>query len=81
MEAIHPKAAKPLELADINIRIKNTFQPHHPGTLISRDYVSPEPRVEIVSGSRKVMINQKILKFIHILIMMVFAQVQYYLHS
>lgn len=54
MEAIHPKAAKPLELADINIRIKNTFQPHHPGTLISRDYVSPEPRVEIVSGSRKV---------------------------
>ncbi|MDO5522914.1 MAG: aspartate kinase [Bacteroidia bacterium] len=54
MEAIHPKAAKPLELAGINIRIKNTFEPEHPGTLISRDYVSPEPRVEIVSGSRKV---------------------------
>lgn len=55
MEAIHPKAAKPLELAGINIRIKNTFEPSHPGTLISRDYVSPEPRVEIVSGSRKVL--------------------------
>lgn len=55
MEAIHPKAAKPLELAGINIRIKNTFEPEHPGTLISRDYVSPEPRVEIVSGSRKVL--------------------------
>ena len=54
MEAIHPKAAKPLELAGINIRIKNTFEPEHPGTLISRDYISPEPRVEIVSGSRKV---------------------------
>jgi len=54
MEAIHPKAAKPLELAGINIRIKNTFDPDHPGTLISRDYISPEPRVEIVSGSRKV---------------------------
>lgn len=54
MEAIHPKASKPLELAGINIRIKNTFQPEHPGTLISRDYVSPEPRVEIVSGTRKV---------------------------
>lgn len=54
MEAIHPKAAKPLELAGINIRIKNTFEPEHPGTVISRDYVSPEPRVEIVSGSRKV---------------------------
>lgn len=55
MEAIHPKAAKPLELAGINIRIKNTFEPNHPGTLISRDYISPEPRVEIVSGSRKVL--------------------------
>lgn len=54
MEAIHPKASKPLELAEINIRIKNTFQPEHPGTLISRDYISPEARVEIVSGSRKV---------------------------
>lgn len=55
MEAIHPKAAKPLELEGINIRIKNTFEPEHPGTLISRDYISPEPRVEIVSGSRKVL--------------------------
>lgn len=54
MEAIHPKAAKPLELAGINIRIKNTFEPDHPGTLISREYISPEPKVEIVSGSAKV---------------------------
>jgi len=29
--------------AGINIRIKNTFEPNHPGTLISRDYISPEP--------------------------------------
>ncbi|MCK5691941.1 MAG: aspartate kinase, partial [Bacteroidales bacterium] len=27
MEAIHPKASKPLEVAGINIRIKNTFEP------------------------------------------------------
>ena len=54
MEAIHPKAAKPLELANIKIRIKNTFEPEHPGTLISHDYISPDPRVEIVSGTRKV---------------------------
>ncbi len=54
MEAIHPKAAKPLELAGINIRIKNTFEPNHPGTLISRNYVSPDPKVEIVSGTDKV---------------------------
>jgi len=51
MEAIHPKAAKPLELAGINIRIKNTFEPYHAGTLISKDYQSPTPKVEIVSGS------------------------------
>jgi len=54
MEAIHPKASKPLELAGINIRIKNTFEPNHPGTLISRDYISPEPKIEIVSGTDKV---------------------------
>ena len=54
MEAIHPKASKPLEVAGINIRIKNTFEPGHPGTLISKDYVGEESRVEIISGSDKV---------------------------
>ncbi|MDR0686847.1 MAG: aspartate kinase [Dysgonamonadaceae bacterium] len=54
MEAIHPKAAKPLELARVKIRIKNTFEPEHPGTLISGEYISPEPKVEIVSGTDKV---------------------------
>jgi aspartate kinase len=51
MEAIHPKASKPLEVAGINIRIKNTFEPEHPGTLISKDYVGEESRVEIISGT------------------------------
>jgi aspartate kinase len=55
MEAIHPKASKPLEVAGINIRIKNTFEPEHPGTLISNDYVGEESRVEIISGSNRVM--------------------------
>jgi aspartate kinase len=54
MEAIHPKAAKPLELAGVKIRIKNTFEPDHPGTLISNDYISPQPKIEIVSGTDKV---------------------------
>jgi aspartate kinase len=54
MEAIHPKAAKPLEMNGINIRIKNTFEPNHPGTLISKDYVGEESRVEIISGTDKV---------------------------
>lgn len=53
MEAIHPKASKPLETAGINIRIKNTFEPEHPGTLISRDYISKDSRVEIISGTDK----------------------------
>lgn len=55
MEAIHPKAAKPLELANINIRIKNTFEPEHPGTLITKEYISTVPKVEIVSGTNKVL--------------------------
>ena len=54
MEAIHPKAAKPLEMNGINIRIKNTFEPEHEGTLITKTYVSPTSKVEIVSGTDKV---------------------------
>ena len=55
MEAIHPKAAKPLEMNRINIRIKNTFEPEHEGTLITKNYISPKSKVEIVSGTDKVM--------------------------
>jgi aspartate kinase len=54
MEAIHPKASKPLEMAGINIRIKNTFEPEHPGTLISTDYIGKQSKVEIVAGSDQV---------------------------
>jgi aspartate kinase len=54
MEAIHPKASKPLEMANINIRIKNTFEPEHPGTVISKNYVGANANVEIISGSNKV---------------------------
>ncbi|MDP4273636.1 MAG: aspartate kinase [Bacteroidota bacterium] len=54
MEAIHPKASKPLERANISIRIKNTFEPEHEGTLISKNYVGKKSKVEIVSGTDKV---------------------------
>jgi aspartate kinase len=54
MEAIHPKASKPLEMAGINIRIKNTFEPEHPGTLISKSYVGQQSKVEIISGTDRV---------------------------
>ena len=56
MEAIHPKASKPLEISGINLRIKNTFEPDHPGTLITRDYVWPHKRVEVITGTEKVII-------------------------
>lgn len=56
MEAIHPKASKPLEQLGINLRIKNTFEPNHPGTLISKNYMGPESRVEIIAGAKDVSI-------------------------
>ena len=37
-------------IQNIPIRVANTFQPDHPGTLISNDYVSPTPRVEMICG-------------------------------
>jgi len=54
MEAIHPKASKPLEIKNIPIRIKNAFDPDHNGTLITKDFIAPKSMVEIVTGSDKV---------------------------
>ena len=54
MEAIHPKASKPMELAGIPIRLKNTFEPEHPGTLVTKDFVGQRARVEIITGTDKV---------------------------
>jgi aspartate kinase len=54
MEAIHPKASKPLEINNINLRIKNTFEPQHPGTLITQEYICEHKRVEVITGTDKV---------------------------
>ena len=54
MEAIHPKAAKAMELNNIPIRVTNAFDPGHPGTLISRNYVSPVPKVDMVCGRKDI---------------------------
>lgn len=56
MEAIHPKAAKPLEMAGVHLRIKNTFEPAHPGTLITREYVSDVKRIEVITGTDQQML-------------------------
>ena len=50
MEAIHSKASKAMEFKNIPIRVKNAFDPEHPGTLISKDYISEKPRVEMICG-------------------------------
>ncbi|MCB1706208.1 MAG: aspartate kinase [Halioglobus sp.] len=52
MEAIHPRAAKGLRQSGIPLRVKNTFEPEHNGTLITADYVSKTPCVEIIAGSK-----------------------------
>lgn len=54
MEAIHPKASKPLETAGISIRVMNAFDPSHSGTLITKDYICPHSKIEVVTGSNGV---------------------------
>ncbi|MCR8921287.1 aspartate kinase [Dasania sp. GY-MA-18] len=54
MEAIHPKAAKGLRQNNIPLRVKNTFEPEHTGTLITSEYVSDSPCVEIIAGCKGV---------------------------
>jgi aspartate kinase len=50
MEAIHPKAGKGMELKDIPIRVKNAFDPEHPGTLITTTYTPTQPKVSMICG-------------------------------
>lgn len=54
MEAIHPKAGRGLREQKIPLRVKNTFEPEHAGTLITTDYVSDRPCVEIIAGAKGV---------------------------
>ncbi|WP_144821071.1 aspartate kinase [Marinobacter piscensis] len=54
MEAIHPRAGKGLRQAEIPLRVMNTFEPEHTGTLITGDYISEKPQVEIIAGAKGV---------------------------
>jgi aspartate kinase len=54
MEAVHPRAAKGLRQAEIPLRVKNTFDPEDSGTEISGDYVTDQPRTEIITGLKNV---------------------------
>src|SRR5690554_2157867 len=51
MEAIHPRAAAGLRRNDIILRIKNTFEPEHKGTVILNEHNSEIPKVEIIAGT------------------------------
>lgn len=53
MEAIHPGAGRGLRQTDIPLRVRNTFDREDEGTLVTGDYVSDVPRVEIVTGIRQ----------------------------
>ncbi len=54
MEAIHPRAGRGLRQASIPLRVRNTFDRDDDGTLICGDYVSDQPKVEIITGIRMV---------------------------
>jgi aspartate kinase len=54
MEAIHPKASKEMERHGIAIRVDNAFDPDSPGTLISQDFVSPVPKVDMICGRKDI---------------------------
>jgi len=56
MEAIHPKASKPLEIAGIKLIVKSTFEPGHVGTIITKDYVVKDSKIEIIAGSDKLVV-------------------------
>ena len=53
MEAIHPRAGRGLRQSKIPLCVRNTFDREDEGTLICGDYVSDEPKVEIVTGVRE----------------------------
>jgi len=50
MEAIHPGAGRGLRQSGIPLRVRNTFDREDGGTLVTADYVTDVPRVEIVTG-------------------------------
>lgn len=56
MEAIHPLASKPLEMKGISLRIKNTFDPGHSGTLITKSYLCENKRIEMITGTDKLIL-------------------------
>ncbi len=49
-ETIHPIALKELSKKNIELQVKCTFNPEHPGTLITNDSKAKGEKIEIVTG-------------------------------
>jgi aspartate kinase len=56
MEAIHPKIARMLDLAGIDISVKNILKIDSSATIISGKKIEYEPRVQMVTGTEKITI-------------------------
>lgn len=54
MEAIHPNAAAGLRESGIELHIRNTFEPEHPGTQICASFVPTADQIQIIAGKEKV---------------------------
>jgi len=52
-EVLHPKTIKPLEEQGIPLRIRNTFHPAHPGTLIVKEPSAGRPRTRAIISTRE----------------------------
>ena len=51
-EVLHPKTIKPLEERGIPLRIRNTFNPTHPGTLVVKEPSVGRPRMWAIISTR-----------------------------
>ncbi|GLT16416.1 aspartate kinase [Vibrio zhanjiangensis] len=53
-DVVHPSAIKELSNQDINLNVKCTFDPEHPGTVISNNYQSEDNHIDVITGKQDV---------------------------
>jgi aspartate kinase len=50
-KVLHPRTIQPVAEMDIPVRVRNTFNPDHPGTVISNE-IAPEPLIKGITAIR-----------------------------